>query len=75
MIIPLLQLISYKILFDGLDDKNVCGVIDQNEFNFSFRDPQNGEITILEDLHGFIMKCDESPDGTDTILRYTIINS
>ena len=60
---------------DGLQDKTMCGVINQDSFSFSFHDPVTGEVTTLEDLHGFIMKCDQSPISLDTVLRYTIVNS
>ena len=61
--------------YDGLQDKTMCGVINQDSFSFSFHDPVTGEVTTLEDLHGFIMKCDQSPISLDTVLRYTIVNS
>ena len=50
-------------------------MINQDTFNFSFRDPANGEVTVLEDLHGFVMKCDYPPENSDSVLKYTIINS
>jgi len=60
---------------DGLQNKTMCGVINQDSFSFSFHDPVTGQVTTLEDLHGFIMKCDQSPISLDTVLRYTIVNS
>ncbi len=60
---------------DGLEDKTMCGVINQDTFSFSFHDPVTGQLTTQEDLHGFIMKCDQSPMSLDTVLRYTIVNS
>ena len=60
---------------DVLEDKIMCGVINQDSFSFSFHDPLTGKVKTLEDLHGFIMKCDQSPSSLDTILRYTVVNS
>ena len=60
---------------DEMKENMLCGVINQDTFSFSFHDPQTGEVTTLEDLHGFIMKCDQRTVSPDTILRYTIINS
>ena len=56
-------------------EKNVCGVINQDVFNFSFHDEKTGKAKLLEGLHGFIMKCDQSPLDNSSILRYTIINT
>jgi hypothetical protein len=55
--------------------QSVCGVINQDVFNFSFQDEKTGKAKLLEDLHGFIMKCDQGPVGNHSILKYTIINS
>lgn len=60
---------------DNISQQSVCGVINQDVFNFSFHDEETGEVLLLEDLHGFIMKCDQSPARQDTILRYTIVNT
>jgi len=61
------------------DDNSVtqsfCGVINQDVFNFSFQDEKTGKAKLLEDLHGFIMKCDQGPIDNHSILRYTVINS
>ena len=59
---------------DFVEEQTICGVVNQHEFNFSFRDPKNGEVTVLEDLHGFVMKCDYPPQN-QYVLKYTIINS
>lgn len=62
--------------YDGeLDTQTICGVIDQDVFNFSFYDEKTGKAKILEDLHGFVMKCDNSPVNSRSILKYTIINT
>ncbi len=62
--------------YDGeIIEQSVCGVINQDVFNFSFQDEKTGKIKLLEDLHGFIMKCDKGPIDTDSILKYTIINT
>ncbi len=60
---------------DGMADQTVCGVIDQDLFNFSFYDQKTGKAKLLEDLHGFVMKCDNSPVDSRSVLKYTIINS
>ncbi len=60
---------------DKLDDKTICGVIDQDSFNFSFYDEKTGKAKLLENLHGFVMKCDQSPIDNKSILKYTIINT
>ena len=60
---------------DEMKEEMLCGVINQDTFSFSFHEPDTGEVTTLEDLHGFIMKCDQRTVSPDTILRYTIINS
>ncbi len=60
---------------DEMKENMLCGIINQDTFSFSFHDSQTGEVTTLEDLHGFIMKCDQRTVSPDTILRYTIINS
>ncbi len=56
-------------------EPNICGVINQDVFNFSFQDEKTGKIKLLEDLHGFIMKCDQGPIDSHSILKYTIINT
>lgn len=61
--------------FDDMGEKTVCGVIDQDMFNFSFYDEKTGKAKLLEDLHGFVMKCDNSPVDTRSVLKYTIINT
>lgn len=61
--------------FDILDHQNFCGVIEQDSFNFSFNDEKTGKTTMLENLHGFVIKCDHSQLNPNTILRYTIINT
>ena len=62
--------------FDGETiNQSVCGVINQDVFNFSFKDEKTGRVNLLEELHGFIMKCDKGPIDHKSILRYTIINS
>jgi hypothetical protein len=55
--------------------QSVCGIINQDVFNFSFQDEITGKVKLLEDLHGFILKCDQGPVDKQSILRYTIINS
>ncbi len=60
---------------DEMKENMLCGIINQDTFSFSFHDSQTGEVTTLEDLHGFIMKSDQRTVSPDTILRYTIINS
>lgn len=68
--------ISLNDVYDDEMKENVlCGVIEKDTFSFSFHNPQTGEVTILEDLHGFILKCDQNNVGPDSILRYTIVNS
>lgn len=62
--------------YDGeMVEQTVCGVIDQNMFNFSFYDKKTGKAKLLVDLHGFVMKCDNSPVDDRSILKYTIINT
>ena len=62
--------------YDGeMAEQTVCGVIDQDMFNFSFYDEKTGKAKLLEDLHGFVMKCDNSPVDDRSILKYTIINT
>jgi hypothetical protein len=62
--------------YDGeLAEQTVCGVIDQDMFNFSFYDEKTGKAKLLEDLHGFVMKCDNSPVDDRSMLKYTIINT
>ncbi len=62
--------------YDGeMAEQTVCGVIDQNMFNFSFYDEKTGKAKLLADLHGFVMKCDNSPVDDRSILKYTIINT
>jgi len=56
-------------------EKTLCGIINQDVFNFSFKDEKTGKSKLLEDLHGFIMKCDHIPADGSPILKYTIINS
>ncbi len=60
---------------DEMSEQTVCGVIDQDMFNFSFYDEKTGKAKMLEDLHGFVMKCDNSPVDDRSILKYTIINT
>ena len=60
---------------DNSITQSVCGAINQDVFNFSFQDDKTGKAKLLEDLHGFIMKCDQGPVDNDSILRYTVINS
>ena len=60
--------------YDGFDTQSICGIVNQDSFNFSFHEPKTGEIMNLENLKGFVMKCDAIP-STDAILKYTIINS
>lgn len=55
--------------------QSFCGVINQDIFNFSFQDEKTGNAKLLEDLHGFIMKCDQGPVDNSSVLRYTIINT
>jgi hypothetical protein len=62
--------------YDGeMAEQTVCGVIDQDMFNFSFFDEKTGKAKTLEDLHGFVMKCDNSPVDDRSVLKYTIINT
>jgi len=62
--------------YDGeMAEQTVCGVIDQDMFNFSFYDEKTGKAKLLEDLHGFVMKCDNSPVDGSSVLKYTIINT
>jgi len=62
--------------YDGeMAEQTVCGVIDQDMFNFSFYDEKTGKAKLLADLHGFVMKCDNSPVDDRSILKYTIINT
>src|SRR3990172_9059966 len=62
--------------YDGeMAEQSVCGVINQDVFNFSFQDEKTGKIKLLEDLHGFIMKCDQGPIDSHSVLKYTIINT
>jgi len=62
--------------YDGdMAEQTVCGVIDQDVFNFSFYDEKTGKAKLLADLHGFVMKCDNSPVDDRSILKYTIINT
>jgi len=62
--------------YDGeMAEQTVCGVIDQDMFNFSFYDEKTGKAKLLEDLHGFVMKCDNSPVDDRSILKYTIVNT
>ncbi len=62
--------------YDGeMAEQTVCGVIDQNMFNFSFYDEKAGKAKLLEDLDGFVMKCDNSPVDGSSVLKYTIINT
>lgn len=60
---------------DEFDEQTICGVIDQDMFNFSFYDEKTGKAKLLENLHGFVMKCDQSPVDNHSILKYTIINA
>lgn len=60
---------------DKMGEPTVCGVIDQDTFNFNFYDEKTGKAKLLEDLHGFVMKCDNSPIDARSILKYTIINT
>jgi hypothetical protein len=60
---------------DTTSEKTLCGVINQDVFNFSFQDEKTGKSKLLQDLHGFIMKCDHSPVDNNSILKYTIINT
>ena len=62
--------------YDGeMAGQTICGVIDQDMFNFSFYDEKTGKAKLLEDLHGFVMKCDNSPVDDRSMLKYTIINT
>lgn len=61
--------------YDDMGEQTVCGVIDQDMFNFSFYDEKTGKAKLLEDLHGFVMKCDNSPVDIHSVLKYTIINT
>lgn len=68
--------ISIEQNFDReTSEKTLCGVINQDVFNFSFQDEKTGKSKLLQDLHGFIMKCDHSPVDNRSILKYTIINT
>ena len=68
--------ISIEQKLDGEpSEKPLCGVINQDVFNFSFQDENTGKSKLLQDLHGFIMKCDHSPVDNHSILKYTIINT
>jgi len=60
---------------DQMAEQTVCGVINQDVFNFSFYDEKTGKAKLLADLHGFVMKCDQSPVDSHSILKYTIINT
>lgn len=60
---------------DEMAEQTICGVIDQDMFNFSFFDEKTGKAKLLEDLHGFVMKCDNSPVDSRSVLKYTIINA
>ena len=60
---------------DPMAEQTVCGVINQDVFNFSFYDEKTGKAKLLADLHGFVMKCDQSPVDIHSILKYTIINT
>ena len=61
--------------YDGeMAEQSICGVINQDVFNFSFQDEKTGKVKLLEDLHGFIMKCDQGPIDSYSVLKYTIIN-
>jgi hypothetical protein len=60
---------------DDTVTQSVCGVINQDIFNFSFQDEITGKAKLLEELHGFIMKCDQGPIDSHSILRYTVINN
>jgi len=60
---------------DQMAEQTICGVINQNVFNFSFYDEKTGKAKLLADLHGFVMKCDQSPVDSHSILKYTIINT
>ncbi|HXV65985.1 MAG TPA: hypothetical protein VD731_01985 [Nitrosopumilaceae archaeon] len=62
--------------YDGeIVEPTVCGVINQDVFNFSFKDEKTGKINLLEDLHGFIVKCDKGPVDSSSVLKYSIINT
>lgn len=56
-------------------EPTICGVINQDVFNFSFKDEKTGKINLLEDLHGFIVKCDKGPVDSNSVLKYSIINT
>jgi len=60
---------------DQMAEQTVCGVINQDVFNFSFYDEKTGKAKLLADLRGFVMKCDQSPVDSHSILKYTIINT
>ncbi len=60
---------------DNSVTQSVCGVINQDVFNFSFQDEITGKAKLLEELHGFIMKCDQGPVDNHSVLRYTVINN
>ena len=68
--------ISIEQKFDGeISEKTLCGVINQDVFNFSFQDEKTGKSKLLQDLHGFIMKCDHGLVDSHSLLKYTIINT
>ena len=60
---------------DDTVTQSLCGVINQDIFNFRFQDETTGKAKLLEELHGFIMKCDQGPIDNHSILRYTVINN
>ena len=60
---------------EEMKENILCGVIEKDTFSFTFHDPNTGEVKTLEDLHGFILKCDQSNLSPDSILRYTVVNS
>lgn len=64
----------YQKNADQMAEQTICGVINQDVFNFSFYDEKTGKVKLLVDLHGFVMKCDQSPVDSHSILKYTIIN-
>ncbi len=64
----------YQKNADQMAEQTICGVINQDVFNFSFYDEKTGKVKLLADLHGFVMKCDQSPVDSHSILKYTIIN-
>ena len=68
--------ITLEQKYDAHTDKNaICGIINQDVFNFSFYDEKTGKAKHLEGLHGFIMKCDQSPIDSQSVLKYTVINT